>query len=76
MTTTIVSLQTYGVVIALLSIMMVMGLTCLLLHYIDRIDSLLGRRGSSVLSSLVSVFVAVIAVRFILTGVQYYYPVT
>jgi len=53
-----------------------MGLTWLLLHYIDRIDSLLGRRGSSVLSSLVSVFVAVIAVRFILTGVQYYYPVT
>lgn len=73
-TTTIVSLQTYGIVVALLSIAVVMTLTWLVLRYLDKIDSMLGRRGVAVLSTLMAVFIAAIAVQFILTGIQYYYP--
>lgn len=73
-TTTIVSFQTYGIVVTLLSIVIVMFLTWLLLRYIDGIDSFFGSRGTAVLSTLMAVFIAAIAVQFILTGVQFYYP--
>jgi multiple antibiotic resistance protein len=73
-TTTIVTLQTSGIVIALLSIAIVIALTWVMFRYIDRIDALLGRRGSAVLSKLMAIFIAAIAVQFIITGIQFYYP--
>ena len=73
-TTTIVSLQTYGILVTLLSIVIVMSVAWLVLRYLDRIDSLLGKRGTAVLSTLMAVFIAAIAVQFILTGIQFYYP--
>jgi len=73
-TTTIVSLQAYGIVITLLSIVIVMSVIWLVFRYLDKIDSLLGRRGTMVLSTLMAVFIAAIAVQFILTGIQFYYP--
>jgi multiple antibiotic resistance protein len=73
-TTTIVTLQTDGIIVALLSIAVVMSVTWLVLRYLDRIDSLLGRRGTAGLSTLMAVFIAAIAVQFILTGIQFYYP--
>ena len=73
-TTTIVSLQTYGILVTLLSIVIVMSVAWLVLRYLDRIDSLLGKRGTAVLSTLMAVFIAAIVVQFILTGIQFYYP--
>ncbi len=73
-TTTIVSLQTYGILVTLLSILIVMSVVWLVLRYLDRIDSFLGKRGTTVLSTLMAVFIAAIAVQFILTGIQFYYP--
>jgi multiple antibiotic resistance protein len=73
-TTTIVSLQTFGFLFTLLSIVVVMLVAWLVLRYLDRIDSLLGRRGTAVLSTLMAVFIAAIAVQFILAGIQFYYP--
>ena len=73
-TTTIVSLQTYGIVVALLSIAIVMAVCWVVLRFLDRIDSMLGKRGTAVLSTLMAVFIAAIAVQFILTGILFYYP--
>jgi multiple antibiotic resistance protein len=73
-TTTIVSLQTYGIGVALLSIGIVMAVCWLVLRFLDRIDSMLGKRGTAVLSTLMAVFIAAIAVQFILTGILFYYP--
>lgn len=73
-TTTIVSLQRYGILVALLSVAIVMLLCWLIFRYLDRIDSILGKRGTTVLSTLMAVFIAAIAVQFILTGIMYYYP--
>ena len=70
---TIVSLQTYGIGVALLSIAIVMAVCWLVLRFLDRIDSMLGKRGTAVLSTLMAVFIAAIAVQFILTGIQFYY---
>jgi multiple antibiotic resistance protein len=63
----IVTIQTSRIVIALLSIAIVMALTWVMSRYIDRIDALLGRRGSAILSKLMAIFIAAIAVQFILT---------
>ena len=73
-TTTIVSLQAYGILVALLSVGIVMGFCWLVLRYLDRIDSILGRRGTAVLSTFMAVFIAAIAVQFILTGILFYDP--
>jgi multiple antibiotic resistance protein len=73
-TTTIVNLQTSGIVVALLSIGIVMSFTWVVLRYLERIDSLLGKRGTAGLSTIIAVFIAAIAVQFILTGIQFYYP--
>ncbi len=73
-TTTIVNLETYGILVALLSIGIVMTLVWVVLRYLERIDSLLGKRGTAGLSTLMAVFIAAIAVQFILTGIQFYYP--
>ncbi len=73
-TTTIVTLQTAGILSTLVSIAVVIFLTYLIFRYIDKINSLLGSRGSAVLSMLMAIFIAAIAIQFILTGIQFYYP--
>ena len=73
-TTTIVSLQTYGIVVAILSVVIVMAITWVVLRFLDRIDSILGTRGIAALTTLIAVFIAAIAIQFILTGIQFYYP--
>lgn len=73
-TATIVTLQMSGIIITLLSIAIVMSLTWFAFRYIHRIESLLGSRGSAVLSKLMAIFIAAIAVQYILTGIQFYYP--
>ena len=73
-TTTIVTLQTAGILSTLVSIAVVILVTFLIFRYIDKINSLLGSRGSAVLSMLMAIFIAAIAIQFILTGIQFYYP--
>ena len=54
--------------------MVVMSLTWIVLRFMDRIDSLLGRTGSAVLARMMAVFFAAIAIQFILAGIQFCYP--
>jgi len=73
-TTTIVTLQSSGFAIALPSIVIVMLVTWITLRYVDRIYAILGQTGSAVVAKLMAIFVAAIAVQYILTGIQFYYP--
>jgi multiple antibiotic resistance protein len=73
-TTTIVQLQYAGYTVVLLSIMIVMFLTWLILRTEDTLYRLLGQNGSAVVAKLMAVFIAAIAVEYILTGIQFYYP--
>jgi multiple antibiotic resistance protein len=75
-TTTIVTIQSSGVVVTILSIGIVMLSTWLIFRYIERINSLLGKRGSAVLTMLIAIFIAAIGVQFILSGVLSYFPAT
>jgi multiple antibiotic resistance protein len=73
-TTTIVTLQSSGFVIAIPSIIIVMLITWVTLRYVDRIYGFLGQTGSAVIAKLMGIFVAAIAIQYVLTGIQFYFP--
>src|SRR3972149_4473243 len=73
-TTTMISIQRDGLEVAIPSILVVMFLTWVVLRFTDRINRLLGRRGSAVVARVMAVFIAAIAIQFIIAGIQFYYP--
>jgi multiple antibiotic resistance protein len=73
-TTTMISIQQYGLEVAIPSILIVMFLTWVVLRLTDRINRLLGRTGSAVVARVMAVFIAAIAIQFIIAGIQSYYP--
>lgn len=71
-TTTMISLQSDGLEVAIPSILIVMLLTWVVLKLSDRIHKLLGRTGSAVIARVLAVFIAAIAIQFIIDGIQTY----
>jgi multiple antibiotic resistance protein len=69
-TAVIIALETTGLVVTILSIAIVIGITYVILHYSDRIYRILGKRGSLIVSRVFAVFVAAIAVQYIVQGVK------
>ncbi len=71
-TTTMISLQSDGLGVAIPSILIVMLLTWIVLRLNERIHKLLGRTGSAVIARVLAVFIAAIAIQFIIDGIQSY----
>ncbi|SRR6266571_5660183 len=72
-TLTMISLQSSnGLVIALAAIVVVMFLSWIILRLTDRIYKLLGRTGAAVIARLMALFIAAIAIQYVLTGLQFY----
>ncbi|MDQ1280634.1 MAG: multiple antibiotic resistance protein [Thermoproteota archaeon] len=69
-TTTILSLQTSGVVIAVLSVIITFSFVGLILRFIDPVHKFLGKTGSLVISKLMALFIASIAIQYILEGLR------
>jgi small neutral amino acid transporter SnatA (MarC family) len=40
----------------------------------DRIHRFLGKTGSAVVAQVIGVFIAAIAIQYVLAGIQFYYP--
>ncbi|MEM2276395.1 MAG: MarC family protein, partial [Thermoproteota archaeon] len=64
-TLTIVNIRTAGVLITVISVMVVLLITWLILRAIEPINNFLGETGSVVISRLMAVFTAAIAIEFI-----------
>ncbi len=73
-TTTMIALGAYGLLVTLGSIVIVMLLTWVVMKQTDRIHRLLGRTGSAVIAQVMGVFIAAIAIQLIIGGIRYYYP--
>lgn len=73
-TLTMISLQSSGLIVALVAIVLVMFLSWVVLRLTDRIYKLLGRTGAAVIARLMALFIAAIAIQYVLTGIQFYYP--
>jgi len=63
----IISFETYGFIVTILSVAIVIGITYIILLAIDPIYKILGRRGSVIVTR---VFIAAIAVQFIVEGAK------
>jgi multiple antibiotic resistance protein len=71
-TTTIIALGAYGILVTLGSVIIVMLLSWIVMKQTTRIHRLLGRTGSSVVAQVLAVFIAAIAIQFIITGIRTY----
>ncbi len=71
-TTTMIALGAYGVIVTLGSILIVMLLSWFVMRETPRIHRLLGKTGSSVVAQVMAVFIAAIAIQFIITGIRTY----
>jgi multiple antibiotic resistance protein len=69
-TAVIISLETVGLIVTALSILIAIGLTYLVLRYADRVYKILGRRGSLIVTRVFAILIAAIAVHYIVEGVK------
>jgi multiple antibiotic resistance protein len=69
-TAVIISFQSSGLAVTALSIGIAVGITYVVLRYVDRIYKVLGRRGSIIVTRVFAVLIAAIAVQFVVDGVR------
>ncbi len=69
-TAVIISFQTAGLIVTALSILIVIGITYIILKYVDLIHRVLGKRGSIIVTRVFAVFIAAIAVQFVVEGAK------
>jgi len=71
-TTTILNLQTYGVILTVLSVFAVLIVTWIVLRYVDTVYRFLGKTGAIVIARVMALFIAAIAIQYILVGVSHF----
>ena len=71
-TTTILNLQTIGPVATVMSVVLIFLVVWLVLRFIDPLYRFLGKRGALVVSRVMALFIAAIAVQYIIDGLLYY----
>ena len=69
-TAVMISFQTAGLMVTALSIVIVIGITYVVLVYVEKIYRVLGRRGSIIVTRVFAVLIAAIAVQFIVDGAR------
>lgn len=71
-TTTIFNLQAYDIYVAVLAVVIVLGITWVILRFMNRIYRFLGKTGSLVIARVMALLIAAIAIQYILTGVTHF----
>ena len=71
-TTTILNLQAYDVYVTVLAVLIVLSLTWITLRFISQIYRFLGKTGAVVIARVMSLFIAAIAIQYIITGTTEY----
>jgi len=69
-TTTILNIRIFNLTITILSILIVFFTVWMILRFIDPIYRLLGKAGSMVISRVMALIIAAIAIEYILNGIQ------
>lgn len=72
-TTTIFSIQNFGLIITVLSVVIVFIFVRGMLRLIDPIHRFLGKSGSSIIARIMALLIAAIAIQYITNGVSYYF---
>jgi multiple antibiotic resistance protein len=69
-TSVIISYQAAGFVVTILAIAIVIGITYIILLFVNPIYRLLGRRGSMVITRVFAIFIAAIAIQYVIEGAK------
>jgi multiple antibiotic resistance protein len=72
-TSVIISYETAGLVVTILSIAIVIGITYIILQFINPIYRILGRRGSVIITRVFAVLIAAIAIQYIEEGIRQFF---
>ena len=72
-TSVIISFQAGGLLVTLLSVTVVIGATYMILRSVNHIYKLIGRRGAMIVTRVFAVFIAAIAVQYIIEGVRHFF---
>jgi multiple antibiotic resistance protein len=75
-TTAIFSLQAYDIYVTALSVLIVMAITWVILRFMGKIYRVLGKTGSLVITRVMALLIAAIAVQYILDGVMQFMIIT
>lgn len=70
LTMVILSFETYGLLITITSIAIVLGITYAILRSVDPIYRLLGKRGSLIVTRIFGIIIAAFAVQFVIDGIK------
>ncbi len=73
-TATILNLQEFGIAITLVAVVIVFLIVWVVLRLVEPVNRFLGKSGSQIIARIMALFIAAIAVQYILTGVTYYLP--
>ncbi|MEM1581213.1 MAG: MarC family protein [Candidatus Bathyarchaeia archaeon] len=69
-TTTILNLQEFGIMVATMSVVIVFVMVWIILRQIEPIYKILGKNGSIVIARVMALLIAAIAVQYIMNGLQ------
>ena len=69
-TATILNLQTFGTIVTIISVLVVLLLTWVILRHVGSVYRFLGKTGSMVIARVMSLLIAAIAVQYILSGIS------
>lgn len=69
-TTILISLERYGMLVTMLSVAIVLALTMFTFSFMHTLNRLLGNLGSLIVSRVMAILIAGIAIEFILSGIE------
>ncbi len=73
-TATILNLQEFGIAITLVAVVIVFLIVWIVMRAVEPVNKVLGKSGSQIIARVMALFIAAIAVQYILTGITYYLP--
>ena len=73
-TTTILNLQEFGIIITVASVLIVFVAVWLLLKLINPIHRFMGRSGASIIARIMALLIAAIAIQYMINGITHYLP--
>src|SRR5512136_1038444 len=73
-TATILNLQEFGIAVTLIAVVIVFLIVWIVMRGVEPVNHVLGKSGSQIIARVMALFIAAIAVQYIITGIQYYLP--
>lgn len=73
-TTTMLNFQAFGIVITVAAVAIVFLIVWLVLKLIDPIHRFMGKSGAAIITRIMALLIAAIAIQYVIDGITYYLP--